>query len=125
MAARHRARAALPAGAPPRSAACSVFAAVLLACAAGALVACVPAKPPTTSLRLSPAEATPRSARVTVDDQPLGSLDFVVKRGVALPPGKHRITIEADGYLPWDQEVDAGDTGGRIQLDVKLVKRPD
>lgn len=86
---------------------------------------CAPAKPPTTSLRLAPAEGAPKHARVIVDDQTLGSLEFVVKRGVALPPGKHRITIEADGYLPWDQEIDAGEKGGLINLDVKLIKRPD
>ncbi|MGZ3419620.1 MAG: PEGA domain-containing protein [Polyangiales bacterium] len=88
-------------------------------------VACRQSAPPTTSLRFTPAAEAPKHARVVVDDQPLGSLDFVVKRGVALPPGKHRITIEADGYLPWDQEVDAGDSGGLIKLDVKLIKRPD
>jgi hypothetical protein len=89
------------------------------------LAACRQSAPPTTSLRFTPAPEAPKFARVVVDDQPLGSLDFVTKRGVALPPGKHRITIEADGYLPWDQEVDAGDSGGLIKLDVKLVKRPD
>jgi len=89
------------------------------------LVACSPAKPPTTSLRLAPTEDAPKNARVIVDDQPIGSLAFVTKRGVALPPGKHRMTIEAEGYLPWDMEVDAGDKGGLIKLDVKLVKKPD
>ena len=80
--------------------------------------------PPTTSLRLE-AQAAPKSAKVTVDDQPIGSLDFVIKRGVALPPGKHRITVEAPGYLPWDAEVDAGETGGLVKLEVKLVPIPD
>lgn len=89
------------------------------------LAACSPAKPPTTSLRLAPGADAPKNARVVVDDQPIGSLAFVTKRGVALPPGKHRITIEADGYLPWDMEVDAGDKGGLIKLDVSLVRRPD
>ncbi|MBI2391955.1 MAG: PEGA domain-containing protein [Deltaproteobacteria bacterium] len=89
------------------------------------LIACAPAKPPTTSLRLAPAQDAPKNARVIIDDQPVGSLDFITKRGVALPPGKHRITIEADGYLPWDLEVDAGDKGGLIKLDVKMVKVPD
>jgi hypothetical protein len=89
------------------------------------LLGCSPAKPPTTSLRLAPTEDAPKNAKVTVDDQPIGSLAFVTKRGVALPPGKHRLTIEAPGYLPWDQEVDAGDSGGLIKLDVKLVKKPD
>ena len=95
----------------------------LLLCVA--LAACAPSKPPTTSLRFAPAAESPKSARVIIDDQPLGNLDYVVKRGVALPPGKHRITIEADGYLPWDTEVDAGPSGGLVKLDVKLVKKPD
>ncbi len=82
------------------------------------------AAPPTTSLRLE-AAAVPKSAKVTVDDQPIGSLDFVIKRGVALPPGKHRITVEAPGYLPWDAEVDVGEHGGLVKLDVKLVPIPD
>jgi hypothetical protein len=89
------------------------------------LAACSPAKPPTTSLRLAMLEDAPKNAKVTVDDQPIGSLAFVSKRGVALPPGKHRMTIEADGYLPWDAEIDAGEKGGLIKLDVKLVKKPD
>jgi hypothetical protein len=89
------------------------------------LIACSPAKPPTTSLRLQPVIEAPKSAKVTIDDQPLGSLAYVVKHGVALPPGRHRLTIEADGYLPYDAEIEAGDNGGLIKLDVKLVKRPD
>lgn len=93
---------------------------------ASTALGCPRGKPPTTSLRLAPAADAPvKSARVIVDDQPIGSLEFITKRGVALPPGKHRITIEADGYLPWDAEVDAGDAGGLIRLDVKLVRKPD
>lgn len=98
---------------------------LLLAVALVTCAACSPAKPPTTSLRLAPVVDAPKNARVIVDDQPIGSLAFVTKRGVALPPGKHRITIEADGYLPWDMEVDAGDKGGLIKLDVTLVRKPD
>ncbi len=99
-------------------------AAVALALALGS-VGCPPSKPPTTSLRLAPSAPPPKNAKVIVDDQPIGNLPFVVSRGVALPPGKHRITIEADGYLPWDAEVDAGESGGVINLDVELVKKPD
>ena len=79
---------------------------------------------PTTSLRLA-APSVPKGAKVTIDDQVLGSLDFVIKRGVALPPGKHRITIEAPGYLPWDAEVDVSDKGGLVNLDVRLIPIPD
>jgi hypothetical protein len=100
------------------------FAAVALAFALG-VTACAPAKPPTTSLRLAPAEGAPRNAKVVIDDQELGPLWYVTQHGVAMPPGKHRITIEAEGYLPWDQEVDAGPDGGLMKLDVKLIKRPE
>ena len=81
--------------------------------------------PPTTSLHVVAAQDAPPVARVTIDDQPVGALVTVIKRGVALPPGKHRITIEAEGFFPWDQEVSAGDSGGVINLDVKLVRVPD
>ena len=97
-----------------------LFAVLLLAS-----LACAPSKPPTTSLRLTPAADAPKRAKVTVDDQPLGSLEFVLKHGVALPPGKHRMSIEAEGYLPYDVEIEAGDNGGVIKLDVKLIKTPD
>lgn len=100
----------------------------LFACgASGAVVAtgCAGARPPTTSLRLAPAAGAPRGARVVVDDQELGPLWYVTEHGVAMPAGKHRITIEAEGYLPWDREVDAGPSGGVLKLDVTLVKRPD
>lgn len=100
------------------------FASVLLLCFAAA-TACVSSAPKTTSLRVFPAEGSPPAAKVTIDDEPVGSLKLVVERGVALPPGKHRVTIEADGYLPWDQEVDAGSGGGLVKLDVTLVKIPD
>ena len=88
-------------------------------------IACREAAPPTTSLRVFAEQDAPAAARVTIDDEPIGALATVIKRGVALPPGKHRITIEADGFFPWDQEVSAGDDGGMIKLDVKMVRIPD
>jgi hypothetical protein len=91
---------------------------------AALLVACGSAKPPTTSLHVAP-HASPPGARVTIDDEMVGSLGMITKRGVALPPGRHRITIEAEGYLPFDAEVEAGDHGGVVDLQVELVKTPD
>lgn len=101
--------------------------ALVAACALAGLVSAGcwrSAAPPTTSLRLA-AATVPKTAKVTVNDQPIGTLDFVMKRGVALPPGRHRITVEAPGYLPWDAEVDAGENGGLVKLDVVLVPIPD
>jgi hypothetical protein len=74
----------------------------------------------TTSLRMS--GAVPDAA-VTIDDEYVGVLANVQKRGVALPPGQHRVTVERAGYFPWDRLVEA--EGERIQLDVQMVKIPD
>src|SRR5690349_3610788 len=48
-----------------------------------------------------------KDASVTIDDQYIGSFAYVQKRGVAMPPGKHRITIEKVGYFPWDKIIEA------------------
>ncbi len=74
----------------------------------------------TTSLRVS---GNMMDATVTIDDQLIGSLKYVSKKGVALPPGKHRITVERPGYFPWDRLVEANEQP--IVLDVQLVPIPD
>jgi hypothetical protein len=97
----------------------------LFIAAAALLVAsgCAGTAPPrTTSLKMSGA---PRDASVTVDDQYLGALVYVAAHGVALPPGKHRITVEKAGYFPWDKLVEASDGDPPLQLDVALTKIPD
>ncbi len=65
----------------------------------------------------------PPRATVTIDDRVVGPLDVVAARGVALPPGKHRVSVEAEGFLPWDKEVEA--TGAPLVLDVTLEPIPD
>ena len=62
-------------------------------------------------------------ATVTVDDQLIGSLKYVSTRGIALPPGKHRVTVERAGYFPWDRLVEA--TEQPVILDVQMVPIPD
>lgn len=62
-------------------------------------------------------------ASVTIDDQFLGSLSFVSKRGVAMPPGKHRVTVEKPGFFKWDRIIEAVEEP--VQLDVVLVPIPD
>lgn len=96
-----------------------------LAALAGGATACAPARPPTTSLRLTMQGRLPPTAHVLFDDVPIGSLGFIVQHGVAMPPGRHRVTIEARGYVPWDVEVDAGPGGGLVRLPVALVRIPD
>jgi hypothetical protein len=62
---------------------------------------------------------------VFVDDESIGQLDFVHAHGVALPLGVHHVTVTAEGYLPWDREVEAKSGAGPIQLEVALVAVPD
>jgi hypothetical protein len=74
----------------------------------------------TVSLRM---QGNVPDAQVTIDDMPIGALAYVAAHGVALPPGRHRITVEKAGYFPWDAVVEADDTP--IHLQVKLVPIPD
>jgi hypothetical protein len=95
----------------------TTLARVVLAAALGTGCAAAQA---TTSLRVA---GTVGDASVTVDEQYIGALAYVAAHGVALPPGKHRITVEKVGYFPWDKVVDA--QGEIIRLDVELTKIPD
>ena len=93
------------------------------ALAVSSLGACgPPAAPKTVSMRVA---GGPGNASVTVDDTFVGTLDVVSRRGVALPPGMHRVSVEAPGHLPWDKVVEAKEGAGPLQLDVKLVPVPD
>ena len=76
----------------------------------------------TVSLRMT---GSPPDARVTVDDQIVGSLDMVEARGVALPPGKHRISVEREGYFPFDTIVEAKEGEKMVRVDAKLTPVPD
>jgi hypothetical protein len=91
----------------------------LLACALAFAAGCGAAMK-TVSLRV---KGNVPDAAVTIDDQYLGSLAFVSKRGVAMLPGKHRVTVEKPGYFPWDRLIEA--TEQPVQLDVVLVPIPD
>ena len=73
---------------------------------------------PTVSLRMT---GHPGEARVIVDDEAVGTLDFVAAHGVALPPGVHHVTVKAPGYFPWDKEVEAKLGAPPDPLEVALV----
>ena len=87
------------------------------------VIACgPPAAGPTVSMRMA---GEPPNASVTVDDVFVGTLDVVMRRGVALPPGMHRVSVEAPGHLPWDKMVEAKEGQGPLRLDVRLLPVPD
>jgi hypothetical protein len=89
------------------------------------VAACEPAVPgrqPTVSLRMG---GQPPDATVVIDEETVGTLDFVAAHGVALPPGMHRVTVKAEGYFPWDREVEAKVGSPPIRLDVAMIPVPD
>ncbi|MEI9950519.1 MAG: PEGA domain-containing protein [Pseudomonadota bacterium] len=81
------------------------------------------AEPPSVPLSLERSEKSPRDAAVTIDEEYIGPLGYVAARGVKLPAGKHRISIEKPGYFPWDRLVEAG--SAPIHFDVTLEPIPD
>jgi hypothetical protein len=98
--------------------AAGILSALLLSgCAAGPAAS---PSAPTVPLRVS---GTPGEATVTVDDQRVGSLALVQSRGMRIPPGRHRVSVEAPGYLPFDAAFDAKDE--IVALEVKLVPVPE
>lgn len=99
-------------------------AAGLLLAATLAVVGCSPARAPgpTVSLRMV---GSPNAASVTIDDRFVGTLDVVSARGVALPPGPHRVTVEAPGHFPFDKVVEAKEGAGPLRLEVKLLPMPE
>ncbi len=112
---------------PARGARPALSAFVAMAAFAGMMAmgasACGPAAvPKTVSMRMA---GGPSNASVTVDDIFVGTLDVVSRRGVALPPGKHRVSVEAPGHLPWDKIIEAKEGETLLKLDVKLVPVPD
>jgi PEGA domain len=94
----------------------------LALCAAVALVGCQ-AQRAAVKLSVERAASTPRDASVYIDEQFVGFLGVVAARGVRLPEGKHRITVEKVGYFPWDREVVSDRKP--IELKVELRKVPD
>jgi hypothetical protein len=98
----------------------AALASVLTALSLGSACAFMPNAPQTVSLRV---QGNVPDAQVTIDDIHLGALGYVAAHGVALPPGKHRVTVERVGYFPWDAVVEAEDEP--IHLQVKLVPIPD
>ena len=78
---------------------------------------------PAVSLSLVHSAKSPRDAAVLIDEEYIGPLGYVTARGVRLPIGKHRITVEKPGYFPWDRLVEAD--RDPIQLNIELEPIPD
>jgi hypothetical protein len=75
---------------------------------------------PTTSLQF---RGGPTFANVTIDDVAVGRNEDVVRRGVRVRSGPHQISVEADGYFPSDQTIQA--FGVQVQVSLEMTKLPD
>jgi hypothetical protein len=75
------------------------------------------------TLKLQRSPETPKNASVSIDETYIGPLAYVGASGVRLPVGTHRITVEKDGYFPFDELVTADRDD--IKLLVKLERVPD
>lgn len=84
--------------------------------------ACRFSEPRTVSLRM---RGGVPDATVVIDDVHIGALALVAQRGVALPPGTHLITVERDGYFPWDRVVVVDEGDPPVHFDVVLTPIPD
>lgn len=69
------------------------------------------------------AEGTPGSALVYIDEHYIGTLGAVQARGLRLPEGEHRISVEKTGYFPYDTVV-VSDLKP-IHLKVRLLRLPE
>jgi hypothetical protein len=89
----------------------------------GALLGSCQAQRAAVHLSLARAAETPRDASVYIDEQFVGFLGVVAARGVRLPEGEHRISVEKVGYFPWDRSVVSDRKP--IALNVELRKIPE
>lgn len=101
---------------PPRGLQCFPLLALLALGACTGLRAAV-------SLKMTPHSLTPLDASVSVDETFIGLLGHVAARGVRLPEGEHRVTVEREGYFPYDQLVISDREP--IHLRVRLIPIPD
>jgi hypothetical protein len=92
------------------------FACALPACMRGVGRAAVP-------LTFVRDKATPRDAGVWIDEEFIGPLSYVAAYGVRLPVGEHRITVQRQGYFPWDRLVVSDREP--IRLNVVMTQVPD
>ena len=92
----------------------AVLSAALLA---AALVGCGAQQHPGEPTRLT-VITDPPNTRIRIDDRDVGSARVMQARPPRLTPGRHQVSVEADGYFPHDVELDLppGTTTLRVQL---------
>jgi hypothetical protein len=90
---------------------------------ASLLSGCMHDVTPANTLKLRRSPETPRDASVIIDEQYIAPLGVVAAQGVRLPVGEHRVSVEKNGFFPYDRIVVSDREP--IFLDVKLEPIPD
>jgi hypothetical protein len=81
------------------------------------------AGPAAVSMRVKRTNVTPKDASVYIDEEYVAPLYVVQSHGVRLPVGEHRVTVQKEGYFPYDRLVKANRQD--IFLEVELAPVPD
>ncbi len=74
-------------------------------------------------LRVDYPKGTPGEALVYIDGQYIGTLEAVSVRGLRIPEGEHRVSVEKNGYFPYDTVIFSDLKP--IELHVELLRLPD
>jgi hypothetical protein len=75
------------------------------------------------SMKVTHTSDTPKDALVYIDGEYVAKLGTVAKRGVRVPEGKHRISVERNGYFPFDTVVVSDRKP--IFVEVEMLPLPD
>ena len=94
---------------------------LLLVALIGAVLTCGCPSQPKVLLRFG---GGPTDALVTINDRYIGKLGRLSRRGIKLPPGQYRVTVEQTGYFSLDRLVQV-DEGSNVTVTVELQQVPD
>jgi hypothetical protein len=75
------------------------------------------------SMKVKRTDSAPKDALVYVDEEFIGTLAFVAERGVRVPEGEHRLSVEKNGYYPFDQIIVSDREP--IFVEVTMLKLPE
>jgi hypothetical protein len=95
---------------------------VILACLVLA-TSCMPNLRAAVDMRIVRGPGTPGDASVIIDEELIGPLYWVTANRIRLPVGEHRVTVQREGYFPWDHIVKADREP--IRLEISLEPVPD
>ena len=86
-------------------------------------IACIREPRAAVSMKVVRRPKPPADAAVIIDEEYIGPLAYVAAHGIRLPVGTHRISVEREGYFPYDTVVVADRQP--IHLEVALTPIPD